>query len=342
MKMLKLVLFCCTVVLQWQYYHCFEPIVMNSRYANEEVALFKQWMVKHQRSYNSEDEHDYRLLKFVNNLQIINRHNSEQHGWEMGLNQFSDMDFEEFRSNILGDPQNCSATKTRSFFASNTPTRKDWREEGNYVTAIKNQGHCGSCWTFSTTGCLESATAIHKEGHPLYTLSEQQLVDCATAFDDFGCNGGLPSHAFEYIKYNKGLESEDDYPYDAKMGPCEFDPTLAKANVYDVVNITKDDEESIVNAVGTMNPVSVAFQVTPDFQHYKSGIYSNPKCGSLPSQVNHAVLAVGYDADVSGKPYWIIKNSWGTTFGIEGYFYMERGSNMCGVATCASYPIVVP
>lgn len=340
--MFRSILFCFLVALQCQIYLCYEPQVIDSRYALEEVALFQQWRVKHQKSYKDEFKQEYRLQIFVDNLRKINKHNSEGHSWEMGLNQFSDMTFEEFRFEYLAEAQNCSATNTRPFYAAHVPTSMDWRDEGDYVTAVKNQGKCGSCWTFSTTGCLESATAIHATGNPLYVLSEQQLVDCATAFDDFGCNGGLPSHAFEYIKYNKGLESEDDYPYDAKVGNCEFNPALVKAFVFDVVNITKDDEDSLVNAVGSMNPVSVAFEVTEDFMHYKSGVYSNPKCSKLPSKVNHAVLAVGYDQDASGKRYWIIKNSWGTTFGIDGYFYMERGTNMCGVATCASYPIVTP
>ncbi|NXO67074.1 CATH protein, partial [Phainopepla nitens] len=160
------------------------------------------------------------------------------------------------------------------------------------------QGPCGSCWTFSTTGCLESAIAIATG--KLLSLAEQQLVDCAQAFNNHGCSGGLPSQAFEYILYNRGLMGEDSYPYRAKPGlsmawllvlgwsqpsqevRAELDPLL------------QYDEDGMVEAVGKHNPVSFAFEVTSDFMHYRKGVYSNPRCEHTPDKVNHAVLAVGY------------------------------------------------
>ncbi|NXV09143.1 CATH protein, partial [Cettia cetti] len=244
------------------------------------------------------------------------------------------------------------------------PDSIDWRKKGNFVTPVKNQGACGSCWTFSTTGCLESAIAIATG--KLLSLAEQQLVDCAQAFNNHGCSGGLPSQAFEYILYNKGLMGEDSYPYRAKVssgcsqhsprgtagpgtgsnssslspqnGTCKFQPEKAIAFVKDVINITQYDEDGMVEAVGKHNPVSFAFEVTSNFMHYRKGVYSNPRCEHTPDKVNHAVLAVGYGEE-DGTPYWIVKNSWGRLWGMQGYFLIERGKNMCGLAACASYPV---
>ncbi|XP_064867245.1 pro-cathepsin H-like [Oncorhynchus nerka] len=153
------------------------------------------------------------------------------------------------------------------------PGSVDWREKGNYVSPVKYQGHCGRCWTFSTTGCLESVTAIATGKLPL--LSEQQLVDCAQDFNNHRCMGGLPSQAFEYVKYNNGLMTEDDYPCTGHDGSCNFKPELAAAFEKDVVNITSYDEKGMVDAVARLNPVSFGYEVTDDFLHYKDGVYSS-------------------------------------------------------------------
>ncbi|CAJ1056743.1 pro-cathepsin H [Xyrichtys novacula] len=257
----------------------------------------------------------------------------------MSLNQFSDMTFSEFRKAFLwSEPQNCSATKGTYLYSNGpSPDSIDWRKKGNFVTDVKNQGPCGSCWTFSTTGCLESVTAINTG--KLVPLSEQQLVDCAQDFNNHGCNGGLPSQAFEYIMYNKGLMTEKDYPYKATEGVCVYKPELAAAFVKDVVNITANDEMGMVDAVGTRNPVSFAFEVTSDFMHYSKGVYTSTMCHKTADKVNHAVLAVGYGQQ-NGSAYWIVKNSWGKIWGIDGYFLIERGKNMCGLAACSSFPEV--
>ncbi|KAL2093004.1 hypothetical protein ACEWY4_010316 [Coilia grayii] len=299
---------------------------------------FKIWMSKHNRQYDMAEYHQ-RLRIFTENKKMIEIHNAGNHTFTMGLNQFSDLTFAEFKKYFLfKEPQNCSATngnhvKGRGHY----PDSIDWRKKGNYVTTVKNQGGCGSCWTFSTTGCLEAVTAI-ATGKLLY-LSEQQLVDCAQAFNNHGCEGGLPSQAFEYIMYNKGLMTEEDYPYEGFEGPCRYDAKWAAAFVKNVVNITKYDEMGMVDAVANHNPVSFAYEVTGDFMHYKQGVYTSTKCHNTTDMVNHAVLAVGYGTE-NGLPYWIVKNSWGTEWGMDGYFYIERGKNMCGLAACSSYPVV--
>uniref|UniRef100_A0A8D3CIQ5 Cathepsin H n=1 Tax=Scophthalmus maximus TaxID=52904 RepID=A0A8D3CIQ5_SCOMX len=294
--------------------------------------------VQHSKVYSTK-EYDDRLQIFTENRRKIDKHNEGNHSFTMALNQFSDMTFSEFRKSFLwSEPQNCSATKG-NYVSGNGPHPDsiDWRKKGNYVTDVKNQGSCGSCWTFSTTGCLESVTAI--ASGKLISLAEQQLVDCAQDFNNHGCNGGLPSQAFEYIMYNKGLMTEKDYPYTAFEGPCVYKPELASAFVKEVVNITAYDEMGMVDAVATRNPVSFAFEVTPDFMLYHQGVYTSAKCHNTQDKVNHAVLAVGYGQD-NGTPYWIVKNSWSSSWGIHGYFLIERGKNMCGLAACSSFPVV--
>merc|ERR1712066_687790 len=217
---------------------------------------------------------------------------------------------------------------------------KDWRTEGNFVTPVKNQGHCGSCWTFSSTGCLESAWAIHRG--ELVSLAEQQFIDCAGNFDNHGCSGGLPSHAFEYVHANNGIDTEEGYTYKAaENGKCLYDVNSASpVKVKGSFNITLGDEDTLFEAVSFLNPVSIGYQVVKDFRNYAGGVYSSTDCKQGPEDVNHAVLVVGYGTDVKGVDYWIIKNSWGADWGMGGYFWMERGKNMCGIATCASFPIV--
>lgn len=238
----------------------------------------------------------------------------------------------------MGASQNCSATTNGNHKLTivDLPETKDWREEG-VVSPVKDQGSCGSCWTFSTTGALEAA--YHQAFGKGISLSEQQLVDCAGAFNNFGCHGGLPSQAFEYIKYNGGLDTEEAYPYTAEDGKCKFSSENVGVQVLDSVNITLGAEDELKHAVALVRPVSVAFEVVRSFRFYKKGVYSSTTCGSTPMDVNHAVLAVGYGVE-DGVPYWLIKNSWGGDWGENGYFKMEMGKNMCGVATCASYPIV--
>ncbi|KAM7406360.1 hypothetical protein PAMP_000741 [Pampus punctatissimus] len=304
----------------------------------KEEYQFKEWMSQHSKVYDTK-EYYHRLHIFIENKKIINHHNAGNHSFTMALNQFSDMTFEEFRKFLLlREPQNCSATK--GSHVSNTgpyPEFVDWRMKGNFVTPVKNQGHCGSCWTFSTTGCLESVNAIATG--KLISLSEQQLIDCAKDFNNHGCMGGLPSQAFEYIKYNNGIMSEDNYPYKGYDDTCHFKPALAAVFVQDVVNITSYDEKAMVDAVARLNPVTFAFQVTAEFMHYKEGVYTSTHCKNTADMVNHAVLAVGYGAEDNSSPYWIVKNSWGTAWGMDGYFLIERGKNMCGLAACSSYPL---
>jgi len=324
-----------------------------------------------QQQHDAEEVNEYeqRLDIFVSNSKKVERHNEAfQKGYTsyamtVSESPFADLTDEEFRSVYLMEEQNCSATHTKSSATMSSgaasllensgplPKSIDWRTKG-VLTPIKNQKQCGSCWTFSTTGTLEAHTCINDDTLDCTTwsgLAEQQLLDCSTAYDNHGCNGGLPSHAFEYIKERGGLETERNYPYSATdVGPCVA-TTQSAYGVAEVYNITSRDEEDLVNAIANVGPVSVAFDVASDFKLYSHGVYdsfdaetNSTVCTSDAMSVNHAVVAVGFgETDgADSLPYYIVRNSWSNTWGMEGYFWIKRGENLCGISDCASFPIV--
>lgn len=324
----------------------------------EARVAFEEFKLQHRRTYATPEEEAERLLNFHASHERIREHNENlSHSWQRGLNQFSDMSDDEFHRVVLMAPQDCSAT---SGFETNAagpkaqdlPAHVDWRAKG-VISEVKNQGHCGSCWTFATTGCLEAHLAIKYDSWRAPRVSEQQLLDCAQDFDNNGCNGGLPSHAFEYIHYAGGLDTEFHYPYSATDGNCTFEgppddlpsPFLPASGGIGVtvpggsVNLTVGDEDELKYVLATRGPVAIAYQVASDFRDYKSGVYTSTICENGPQDVNHAVLAVGYGTcPVTGRDYWLVKNSWDYTFGMEGFFKIEANKNMCGVADCMSYP----
>lgn len=217
------------------------------------------------------------------------------------------------------------------------PDSIDWRERGA-VADIKNQGRCGSCWAFSTTGSIEGQHFI-KTGS-LKRLSEQNLIDCSTSYGNNGCQGGWTDQAFTYIKRNGGIDTEESYPYQAANGICRYNRQNSGAMITGFMDIPTGDEEKLKEALATVGPISIAIDSSHDsFRHYASGVYTEPNCD--PQKLCHAILAVGYGTDANGNDYYIVKNSWGTTWGENGYIKIARNhNNHCGIATAASYPII--
>ncbi|VDN01149.1 unnamed protein product [Thelazia callipaeda] len=195
------------------------------------------------------------------------------------------------------------------------------------------KGYCGSCWAFSAVGVLEGLNFNHS-GH-LVSLSEQNLVDCSTSkYGNEGCDGGLPASAIKYVIDNNGIDGEDDYPYEGVEGTCRYSRLYSKATASGIVRLPYGDEKKLAEAVATVGPISVGIDAS-GISTYKSGVYAPKHCSHRP---NHAVLIVGYDGTKKRIPYWLIKNSWGTSWGDNGYMKLIRNNhNTCGVATMAVY-----
>ncbi|EDQ87660.1 uncharacterized protein MONBRDRAFT_21591 [Monosiga brevicollis MX1] len=264
------------------------------------------------------------------NLRVIEAHNAGNSSFTMGITQFADLTAAEFSAYVKRFPMNVTRPRNEVWITEAPLQEVDWRQK-NAVTEIKNQGQCGSCWSFSTTGSVEGAHAIATG--KLVSLSEQQLMDCSTRYGNHGCNGGLMDYAFEYVIANGGLDTEEDYPYTAEDGKCNTEKEKKHAaEIHGFRNVPKEHEDQLAAAV-SIGPVSVAIEADQaGFQHYTSGVFDG-KCGT---SLDHGVLVVGYSDD-----YWIVKNSWGKSWGEEGYIRLKRGvdkKGMCGITMQASYP----
>ncbi|VDD77111.1 unnamed protein product [Mesocestoides corti] len=311
-------------------------------------TIWKSWKMVNNKTYRSLREERLRMRIFVNNYMFIRWHNERYYlgleTYATGLNQFADLTTKEFSEKYLSLINATARTEQHKFHLNRprlprrfvAPESIDWRKKG-YVTSVKDQGACGSCWAFSATGSLEGQ--LKRAKGKLISLSEQQLVDCSSAQGNEGCNGGLMDSAFKYwMKF--GSESEKDYPYKARDMRCHFNSSKVVARVKGYVDSPPKSEQDLKTNVANVGPISVGIDASGSgFQFYSHGIYEDYMCSE--TYLDHGVLVVGYDADESNREYWIVKNSWGTSWGQSGYIWMARNkNNMCGIATMASYPLV--
>jgi len=302
----------------------------------------KEWLefkANFGKAYNGDKEEAVRFSIFKENLDYITSTNAKNLTFTLGVGPFADLKVEEFLAEFTGAQkpsslymgvQHLGEHDTASLL---TPSAVDWTTKG-VVTPVKNQGHCGSCWSFSTTGALEGAYGVATG--KLVSLSEQQFVDCS---GQGGCSGGWPYEAFEWVE-SQAVCTETSYPYHAVQSSCRSSsctPGIQRGDVTGYKTVSKS-VDGLMSAVA-QQPVSITVQAGGDMQHYRSGVLM----GYCSGQINHAVLAVGYGTE-SSQDYWKVKNSWGESWGDHGYFLLERGAGgdgaYCVLQDSPSYPVV--
>ncbi|XP_057656979.1 uncharacterized protein LOC130894281 isoform X4 [Diorhabda carinulata] len=307
-------------------------------------VFFKHFQLKYSKNYPTKAEYKHRLSIFKNNLNMIDLLNKYEQGTaKYGINQFADLTQKEF-SSLHGLRTDLQSENNVPFPVAeipdiDLPTGFDWREK-NAVTEVKDQGLCGSCWAFSTTGNVEGQYAIKYKN--LTSLSEQELVDCDKL--DEGCNGGLMDNAYRTIEKLGGLESEKEYPYDGRDEKCYFNTSQVVARITSAVNISHN-ETDMAKWLTKNGPIAIAINANA-MQFYMGGVSHPFKIFCNPKSLDHGVLIVGYGVHTSTirkkiLPYWIVKNSWGTSWGEQGYYRVYRGDGTCGLNQTPSSAVIL-
>jgi len=300
------------------------------------LPKFMEYQQQFGKVYESQEAEDKAFEAFKYNDAVIEESNAQDLSYTLGHNEYTDMMWEDFAEymgiGLLTErAEGVEPVETHVYNGEKYADSVDWTTK-NAVTPVKNQAQCGSCWSFSTTGSLEGAYAIASK--TLVSLSEEELVQCDKV--DQGCQGGLMDNAFKWIEGNGGLATEECYPYTSgtgTRGTCAPKKCANSVTLTGFKDVTSGDEDALATAVA-LGPVSVAIEADKSvFQSYKSGILDSAACGK---KLDHGVLVVGYGTD--GEDYWKVKNSWGATWGEQGYLRMARGKNMCGIAQQPSYP----
>lgn len=316
-------------------------LVFSYTFGNQEWDSYKK---QYGKVYKDPIEDSFRLKLYLDKKIRVEKHNELYRKgfttFTMGINRFTDMTDLEVDEMMNGfrQPSDYQHKKVyqNKMEVSSVPAAIDWRNQG-YVTEVKDQANCGSCWAFSATGALEGQN-FAKSGK-LVSLSEQNLVDCSRAYNTSGCEGGWMDQAFVYVALNGGIDTEESYGYEGVEGVCRFNVSNVGGTCSGYVDLASGDENLLKSAVGIVGPVSVVIDASrSSFQSYSGGIYYDASCN--PQNLNHGVLVVGYDTS-QGQDYWIVKNSWGVYWGEEGYIRMSRNkNNNCGIASAASFPLV--
>jgi len=292
---------------------------------------FRQWMKTHNKEYASKSEYSLRFSRYMDSAKRIVQLNKNSPSARFGHNKFSDLSPEEFRFIYLkarpSDHKNVTVlTPPEGFEAVSS---FDWRSK-NVVTAVKDQGQCGSCWAFSVVENVESVWMLSKgiTAPSMSALSPQQIVDCDN--NDDGCNGGDTVTAYQYVQSAGGLETNSAYPYTAEDGNCNFQSSKVYASINGFKYATdpnNPNEATMMNNLAAWAPLSICVDAS-SWQNYVGGILKATQCGN---QLDHCVQAVGFNT-ANSVPYWSVRNSWGASWGEQGYIRLEYGKNTCGCA----------
>jgi KDEL-tailed cysteine endopeptidase len=331
------------VVAAAQYHTAATKLAWTASDLNAQATkdLFEQWKLAHGKVYSNAAEESHRFQTFQDNyLFIINWNADPTQTSQVGLNEYADLNTAEFSAlkGCLNIERKNTTVKNVDVDVVAAPASWNWATQGA-VTPIKNQGDCGSCWAFSTTGSLEGLNFLQgpKKG-TLLSFSEQQLVDCSTSYGNQGCNGGLMDYAFEYSAA-KGNEQEATYPYTGVQGTCKYNAAQTTKVNTGYTNVAQDNQVALLAAVA-VQPVSIAIEADqPVFQLYTSGVITSASCGT---SLDHGVLNVGWGTSGS-QAYWIVKNSWGASWGNQGFVWIAKtstttGPGICGIAMMPSFP----
>lgn len=305
---------------------------------------WNSFKLQHNKHYKNAAAERARFEIFFDNLNEVNEHNGHfkagRKSYEKGLNKFSDLTDDEFHSQSSGygsnhdDNDDDDDLETHHVpHDADIPESFDWRDKGA-VTSVKEQGECDVCWAFAACGALEGAHFL-KTGD-LRSLSAQNLLDCVRENED-ECYLGNHRRAFDYIRRNGGIDTERSYSFSGEKQQCDYSPDDSGATLKRYVKIPSGNETALTHAIATVGPVAVA--INDSFmKNYKGGYYYDSECNR---DKNHEVLAVGYGTSDEWGDYYILKNSWGTSWGEDGYIMFGRNSdNLCGIADEASYPVV--
>lgn len=316
------------------------------------------------KSYETKEVELMRQTIFMRNKDVIesfnHRYQGEPESFSLGLNHLADIGGLEINAmngfvwpkhQVTGESLKIkNSPRSEQFLRailddnSTIPDSIDWRQVPGRVSEVKNQGACGSCWAFASTGTLEGQEKAKPELRPssasaqLTELSEQNLVDCVKA--DYGCQGGFMKDALEFVAQEKGIDDEQSYPYEARTRKCRFRPDKVAFTDSGAALLPSGDEEALKKVVAKFGPVAVGIDASSIwFQFYRHGVYYNKHCKNKENQLDHGVLVVGYGTDPKKGDYWIVKNSWGPQYGEKGYIRMSRNrNNNCGIATAATIP----
>jgi len=304
-------------------------------FATSAQEQFSSFVRKYAKNYRAPQEYARRFGIFQKNMQIAEKLNALHGGMAtFGVTKFSDLSEEEFRATVLmpaGSIKQRNKVVSDREFSNDIPTEWDWISKGA-VTPVKDQGQCGSCWAFSATEAIESQWFL--AGNKLVELAPQQIVDCDKGRGDEGCNGGDTVTAYQYVMEAAGMELESSYPYHARDQQCQFSASKVVSKIKSWEYITKNKNETEMAAkMVTAGPLSICVDAST-WQNYNGGVITK-NCGT---DLDHCVMITGFRTE-KNVPIWLVRNSWGSDWGEDGFIWVERGKNLCGVGEEVTIPL---